>query len=286
MFIYTSFVTLRKKEMDINLKLSNGQTLRGVISSPGVNLKAGVVFIHGLGEHIGRYGEMIKRLAAEGIAFAAVDLPGHGKSDGSRGVIKNYSVIHEMINILLREFQKTFTGIPVFLYGHSLGGGIVLEYIISESPDIKGAVVTSPWLRLSFEPDKTKLFLARVMKSILPSLVQSSGLVVDDISHDKTVIEKYKSDPLVHGKISVGLFHSATSAGKYVLANSASIKVPLLLMHGSDDQITSPQASRDLASGNKLVELRIWEGGYHELHNELFSDDVYKYIIGWIKNHI
>jgi alpha-beta hydrolase superfamily lysophospholipase len=186
----------------------------------------------------------------------------------------------------LREFQKTFTGIPVFLYGHSLGGGIVLEYIVSQSPDIKGAVVTSPWIRLSFEPDKTKMFLARIMKSILPSLVQPSGLVVDDISHDRAVVEKYKSDPLVHGKISVGLFHSATTAGKYVLENSGAIKVPLLLMHGSDDKLTSPEASRQLASGNKLIDLKIWEGGYHELHNEVFSDEVYKHIISWIKHHI
>jgi len=286
MFIYTSFVTLRKKEMDINLKLSNGQTLRGLISSPGDNLKAGIVFVHGLGEHIGRYEEMIKRLDAEGIAFTAVDLPGHGKSDGSRGVIKNYSLVHEMINILLREFQKTFTGVPLFLYGHSLGGGIVLEYIVSQSPHIQGAVVTSPWLRLSFEPARAKLVLAGIMKNILPSLVQPSGLVVEDISHDKAVVEKYKSDPLVHGKISVGLFLGATTAGKYVLANSASIKVPILLMHGSEDHIASPEASRELASGNKLVDLRIWEGGYHELHNELFRDEVYKYIISWINNHI
>jgi alpha-beta hydrolase superfamily lysophospholipase len=272
--------------MDINLKLSNGQTLKGLINSPGDNLKAGVVFVHGLGEHIGRYGEMIKRLAAEGIAFTAVDLPGHGKSDGSRGVIKNYSLIHEMINVLLGEFQKTFRGIPVFLYGHSLGGGLVLEYIVSQSPAISGAIVTSPWLKLSFEPEKSKMVLAGIMKSILPSLVQPSGLVVDHISHDKAEVEKYKSDPLVHGKISVGLFHSATTAGKYVLANGASIKIPILLMHGSDDQITSPNGSRELAAENKLIDLKIWDGGYHELHNELFRDEVYTYIINWIKNHI
>jgi acylglycerol lipase len=286
MFIYPSFVTLRKKEMDISFRLSNGQTLRGLISSPGDNLKAGVVFVHGLGEHIGRYNKLIKKFAGEGLAFVAADLPGHGRSDGRRGVIRNYSVIHEMIDTLCGEFKKTFPGVPLFLYGHSLGGGMVLEYLISVSPKINGAIVTSPWLRLSFEPDKTKLFLAGIMKSILPTLVQPSGLVVDHISHDKSVIEAYKNDPLVHDRISVSLFHNAVSAGRYVLENAASVKVPVLLMHGSEDQITSPGGSSEVASKNNLVDLKIWEGGYHELHNELFSEEVHMYIINWIKNHI
>jgi alpha-beta hydrolase superfamily lysophospholipase len=285
MIINSSFVTLRKKEMDINIKLSNGQILRGLISSPGDNLKAGVVFVHGLGEHLGRYSTWIKKLAGDGIAFTGVDLPGHGKSDGRRGVIKNYALIHEMIDVLTGEFLKTFPGIPVFLYGHSLGGGIVLEYIVSSSPEINGAVVTSPWIKLSFEPDKARLVLAGVMNSILPSLVQPSGLNVDHISHDKAVVDKYKSDPLVHGSISVSLFHSAVAAGNYALANARDLKIPVLLMHGSEDKITSPDASREFASKSDKVELKIWEGGYHELHNELFSEEVYLYIINWMKNH-
>lgn len=285
MIIYSSFVTLSKKGMDINIKLSNGQTLRGLINSPGDNLKAGVVFVHGLGEHLERYGHWIKKLAGDGIAFTGADLPGHGKSDGRRGVIRNYNVIHEMIDLLTGEFRRTFPGIPLFLYGQSLGGGIVLEYIISRSPHVNGAVVTSPWIKLSFEPDKTKLFLAGIMKSILPSLVQPSGLIVDHLSHDKAVIEKYKSDPLVHDRISVSLFHSAVMAGEYALINAPDLKIPVLLMHGSDDQITSPDASREFASKSGNAELKIWEGGYHELHNELFSEEVYLYIINWMKNH-
>jgi alpha-beta hydrolase superfamily lysophospholipase len=271
--------------MDINIRLSNGQTLRGLINSPGDNVKAGVILVHGLGEHIGRYDQLIKKLATEGIVFTAVDLPGHGKSDGRRGVIRNYSLVHEMINTLSGEFQKTFPEIPLFLYGHSLGGGIVLEYILSEQPSLRGAVVTSPWLRLSFEPDRSKLLLVTIMKSILPTLTQPSGLVVDHISHDKSVVEKYKSDPLNNDRISVSLFHSAVTAARYSLENASSLKIPILLMHGSDDQITSPQGSREFASKTGMAELRIWEGGYHELHNEAFNNEVYTVIIKWLKNH-
>jgi len=272
--------------MEISFVLSNGQTLRGVVNSPGAGLRAGVLLVHGLGEHIGRYDELVKRLSEKNIAFTAVDLPGHGRSDGRRGVIKNYAIVHEMIDTLSREFRMTFPGIPLFLYGHSLGGGIVLDYIISKQPEVKGAIVTSPWIRLSFEPGKSKVTLARIMNSILPSLVQPSGLVVDHISHDSSVVEKYKNDPLVHGKISVGLFHSAVSAAKNIQENAFSLKVPMLLMHGAEDQITSPEGSREIAARSTGVTLKIWDGGYHELHNELFREEVYTYILNWLDEHI
>ena len=155
----------------------------------------------------------------EGIGFAGVDLPGHGRSEGKRGYIKSFAQLEEMIDILLNDMQnRTFPGIPIFIYGHSLGGGIVLDYLLRRKPRIKGAIVTSPWLRLSFEPPKTKMVMAAVIKIFLPGLIQPSGLKVDHISHDEAVVEKVCTDPLVHGKISVSLFHEAMNAAKNSLA--------------------------------------------------------------------
>jgi alpha-beta hydrolase superfamily lysophospholipase len=158
----------------------------------------------------------------------------------------------------------------------------VLDYLLNNNPGFRGLIVTSPWLRLSFEPGRLKLILASVMKSLLPSLVQPSGLVVDHLSHDREVVEKYKSDPLVHDRISVSLFHSATSAASTTLMRAGELKIPLLIMHGSDDKICSPQGSREFALKAPLAELKIWEGGYHELHNEPFRDDVFACILSWI----
>jgi alpha-beta hydrolase superfamily lysophospholipase len=187
-----------------------------------------------------------------------------------------------MIDILLKSCHKTFPGIPVYLYGHSLGGGIVLDYILRRNPTIKGAIITSPWLLLSFRPPKIKVIMASVMKFILPGLLQPSGLNIQHLSHDEAVVEKYRTDPLVHGKISVSLFHGAMSAAEYSLNHASELKVPVLFLHGSDDQITSPEGSRKFAGKTKLAELKIWEGGYHELHNEPFNNEVFKYIIYWI----
>jgi alpha-beta hydrolase superfamily lysophospholipase len=268
--------------MDFNIKLSNAQLLKGFITSPGTDVRAVIILVHGLGEHIQRYTAWAEMFNKEKIGFTGVDLPGHGCSDGKRGHIKSYTLTDEMIDILINECRKTFPGIPLFIYGHSLGGGIVLDYLVRKDPKVKGAIVTSPWLKLSFEPEKSKIKLAGIMKNILPGLVQPSGLVVEHISHDKEVVNNYKNDPLVHGKISLSLFHYAMSSAANALQNASRLKTPLLLIHGSDDRICSPEGSREFASKTTLAEFRLWEEGYHELHNELFKKEVFDYIMNWI----
>jgi len=284
--LHTTFVFLRKNAMDFNIKLKSGQILRGMLHSPGENTKAVVILVHGLGEHVNRYNKWAAMFSREGIGFAGVDLPGHGKSDGKRGNIKNYDTLFEMIDILLNSCRKTFPGTPLFLYGHSLGGGIVLNYLLHKNPKIKGAIITSPWCRLSFEPSRGKVLLASVMKSLLPGLTQPSGLVVDHISHDAAVVEEYRKDPLVHDKISVGLFHSAMNAATYSINHANGLKVNTLLIHGSEDMICSPEGSREFASKTSLAELKIWEGGFHELHNEPFREEVFTFMMTWINNQI
>jgi len=268
--------------MDFNLKLKGGLLLKGMIHSPGEDARAVVILVHGLGEHIQRYNYWAELFKKDGIGFAGLDLPGHGRSEGRRGYIKSYSQSDEMIDILLKTCSKTFPGVPLFLYGHSLGGGIVLDYLIRKNPRIKGAIVTSPWLRLSFEPPKIKVAMANIMRFILPGLIQPSGLNVSHISHDQSVVENYKNDPLVHDKISVSLFHSAMKAADYSMEHASELKVKTLLVHGSEDLICSPKGSSEFASQNVNVDLKIWEGGFHELHNEPFKEEVHKYIIDWI----
>ena len=272
--------------MELNIKLESGLVLRGIINSPGTGMKAMVILVHGVGEHTMRYQHWIERFLKDGIGIIGVDLPGHGKSDGSRGVIRSYSQTDEMISILTKEYSNTFPGTPLFLYGHSLGGGIVLKYVLENSPAINGAIITSPWLRLAFEPGRGRIFLAKLMKSLFPSFVQPSGLVVDYLSHDEKVVDAYRNDPLVHDRISASLFHSAVTAADYALKNAGSLKVPLLIMHGSGDMITSPEGSRNFASATRLAEYKEWENGYHELHNEPFKETVYSFIIKWLEKHI
>lgn len=272
--------------MDFNISLSNGHILRGYIKSPGENLRAVVILIHGLSDHIHRYQEWSDLFCGERIGFVGVDLPGHGHSDGKKGHIKSYAITDEMIDILVHECKMTFPGIPVFLYGQSMGGGIVLDYILRLNPKLKGVIVTSPWLKLSFEPDKLKLMLATIMKNIFPGFVQSAGMKPEYFTHDPEIVASYKNDPLAHGKISASLFYEATKAASNSLKNAADLKLPLLLIHGKDDMVCSPEGSREFAAETPFAELSILDGGYHELHNELFKKDVFNMIINWINKRL
>jgi alpha-beta hydrolase superfamily lysophospholipase len=272
--------------MDFNIKLSNGQILRGFIKSPGENLRAVVILVHGRGEHIQRYSNWAGLFNEVMIGFAGVDLPGHGHSDGKRGHIKSYALTDEMIDILLDECRKTFPGVPLFLYGHSLGGGIVLDYLIRKNPKIRGAIVTSPWLKLAFKPKESMVKLATLLRYVFPALILPAGLVVEHLSHVQKVVDAFKKDPLNHNKISLSLFHAAISAASNALKNAASLNIPLLLMHGTDDHICSPEGSREFASKTTMAELKLWDGGYHELHNDLYRYEVFNYIIAWLNSRL
>ncbi len=272
--------------MDYNIILSNGQVLKGIIKSPGEKLRALIIMVHGHVEHIQRYDHWAELFNGNNIGFTGVDLPGHGRSDGKRGHVRDGELLMEMIDVMMDESNKTFPGMPVFLYGHSFGGGIVLNYLLKRNPEIKGAIVTSPTLRLAFESGKAKLMLAAIMKNIFPGLIQPSGLPVEYLSHDREIIEKYINDPLVHDNISVSLFHALMSFSNYSLSHASELKLPLLLVHGSNDMICSPEGSIEFAGKTGMAELKIWNGGYHELHNEPFKKEVFDYILSWINKKL
>lgn len=269
--------------MDINLRLNHGQLLNGFILSPGENPDGVIVLVHGIGEHVRRYNHWAEMFRKENFAFTAIDMPGHGKSEGGRGKVRRYTDIYEMIDVMLKTAGRTFPGVPLFLYGHSLGGGIVLDYTLRFKPSVKAVIATSPWLRLSFEPSKSKIMLAAIMKSLLPGLVQATGLKTIYLSHDESIVDLYSKDPLVHDKISAGFFSGASSSAAYALSHASDLKLPVLIVHGADDMICSPEGSREFCSKTKKAELKIWDGGYHELHNEPFRDDVFRYIVSWIR---
>ena len=270
--------------MDFYIKLSNGVKLKGVIISPGEKIRAMIILVHGFGEHIGRYMEWANMFAERGIGFVGVDLPGHGYSSGRRGFIKSYDVINETVDILISTTSQTFPSVPLYLYGHSMGGTFALRYLLKTNPKLDGAIITSPWLKLSFEPPKSIITLAKALNYILPWLKQPSGLKAGHISQDVEVVERYKSDPLGFGKISVRLFNIAMKSADYVLKHSGNLKISTLLLHGGADKITSHEASREFAMGNSKTYFIEIENGYHELHNEVFKHQVFEKIMNWIDN--
>lgn len=244
--------------------------------------KAVIIFVHGLGEHAGRYAGWAARFNEEGVTFVAFDLPGHGNSEGRRGVVSSPMKVYDTLDRLCSELHTEFPGVPLFIYGHSLGGGIVLNYLIRRRPQVTGAIVTSPWLILSDTTPRAKVILANVAKKLMPGMAQSSGLKTEYLSRDPEVVAAYRTDPLVHGMISAGLYGWMTDAATETLSRAEEITVPLLLAHGRKDLITSPSGSLQVAGLVTNVTIKLWDEGYHELHNDLLKDEHFDFIAEWI----
>jgi len=249
--------------------------------------KAIVLLVHGMGEHSSRYADfVIPELLAKHMAVITYDNFGHGKSSGKRGHCPGYQSLMEVLDLICHKAQEIDMALPIFLYGHSMGGNLVLNYVVRKKPKIQGAVVTSPLLQLAFQPSKWKLVLGKLFLTLIPSFTLTSGLDVKMISKDIKEIEKYINDPLIHDKISPNFSLPVMKAGNWVLNQAQDLKIPVLLVHGAADQITSCEASREFAKNTELAKFIEFKNGYHELHNDSEKEKLMTIITNWIQNKI
>ncbi|HEY5562400.1 MAG TPA: lysophospholipase [Clostridiaceae bacterium] len=250
-------------------------------------IKAVVCLVHGYGEHSNRYITVAEALTSENVALIAFDLRGHGLSSGKRGHTPTYEHLMMDITMILDEAKTLYKNIPIFLYGHSMGGNLVLNYVLRNNPCLTGVIVTSPWLGLASPPSKPLLFLVKIMSKIYPSFGIKNKMDITHLSHDIKNNSDYKNDPLVHNFITTRLFTSIQSSGIWAIANSSNFNKDLLLMQGSEDHITSLNATKDFASKIRSgITFKIWEGMYHEIHNELDKKYVLDYMVSWIKERL
>jgi len=249
--------------------------------------KAIVILVHGLGEHCGRYStHFAEHFINNGFAILTFDLPGHGKSSGKRGCIKSAQYLSNIIRGAIDFARKMYPDVPVFMYGHSLGGEIALWYLLQNHPPIQGAVITSPAIRVSQPVSTFKKISARLLSRLIPDLVFANDLDVDKLSRDKGVVKAYKNDALVHDRISTALAAFILNQGEMILSNASKNTIPLLLMVGTDEGIVSQKAIKDFSSRAKKCELKIWPNLYHEIHNEPEKDQVFKYTTDWLNTQI
>lgn len=250
--------------------------------------KAIILVIHGLGEHSGRYEHLAEYFCAKGIGVLANDRSGHGKSGGKKGHIAKYEQTLDDIVKLHSEASRRFPNVPVFLYGHSMGGGIVLNYILrKKKTGLKGCIATGPALKLAFEPSKFMVGLGKFMRGIWPSFSQNNELDVNQVSRDATVVKAYVDDPLVHSKITSETGIGLLEFGKYALDNVGKLNLPVLVMHGSKDGLTSPEGTTQFAEkAEGDITLKIWDGLYHEIHNEPEQQEVFDYTYQWMQSKL
>ncbi len=252
--------------------------------APEGAVRGAVGLVHGLGEHAGRYGDLVACLTGAGYAVGAVDLRGHGHSSGRRG----HTLVEEClvdIDRLLDDLAARFPEVPRFLYGHSFGGLLVLSHLLRRRPaPAAGAVVTGPALHTDLRAQKSKVLATRVLGRFLPEVTIPSGLDANLISRDPDVVAAYRADPLVHDRVSLGLGRQALAAIDHTLAHAGELSVPLLVLHGGADRLTFPSGSQALADAvERDCTLRILDGLYHEVHHEPERNNVFDEIITWLR---
>ncbi|SVE52414.1 uncharacterized protein METZ01_LOCUS505268, partial [marine metagenome] len=176
-----------------------------------------ILLIHGLGEHSGRYLNLIKDFNNNNISVFTIDIRGHGKSEGKRGHSPFYEQLMSDIQCFVQHVINKTSNQKHFLYGHSMGGNLVINYSLQKDEKINGIIATSPCIKPTIEPYKIKLFMAKLFQKIIPSLTLNNGLDIHGVSRNLEVIEDYVNDPLNHDQISVQLGLDIISSGIYAL---------------------------------------------------------------------
>lgn len=241
--------------------------------------------VHGFGEHSGRYAGMAQYLNGQGIAVVAIDLRGHGRSEGRRGAVRSMDDYRHDLSCLLTKTRTLFPNVPHILYGHSMGGGIALDYGFKPDSDIRAMISTGPLIKLADNPPALLRGLIRVLKFIAPKMTLSQPIKGDKVSTLKEEQCLYEQDPLNHGKMgirtAVGLFDMGTQISR----RASQWKLPLLLMHAKADQLTDFAASEAFAMHAKNVTFVPILKAQHEVHNDVTRHKVYlsmaNYITKW-----
>ncbi|HEX3257537.1 MAG TPA: alpha/beta hydrolase [Pseudonocardia sp.] len=228
-----------------------------------------LLLCHGLGEHAGRYGNVVEAVVPDGWAVYGLDQRGHGLSGGRRAHIERYADLLTDVDVFRRTVVDRHPDLPVVLLGHSMGGQIALAYALDHQDDLAGLVLSAPALAGDVVP-KPVVPLLRALGRVAPRL-RLAGIDVTKISKDPAVVAAYQADRLVHhGKPTLALGLSIVGQFAVLPERARDLTLPLLLQHGSVDALTDPVGTRLLAatagSADKTV---LWyDGLWHEIYNE------------------
>lgn len=249
--------------------------------------KAIVVIVHGLGEHSDRYPNVINRLLPEGYVIYALDHRGHGRSPGRRGHIKSWSEYRQDLRAFLELVWEREAGKPVFLLGHSLGGLMTLEYVLHHPDRLQGVIASAPGLSLAAAPPLLML-MSRVMSKLWPTMGVATGLDSTAVSRDPQVVKAYQDDPLVHGSATPRFATEMQAAIEWTLAHATEWQIPLLVLHGTADRLIAPEASAAFFAQVPVEDKDriVYEGGYHEPHNDTNHQQVTADVLNWLEEHL
>ena len=255
---------------------------------PEGDVKAVLFLVHGLGEHSGRYMNHVNRFVPLGYAVYGMDHIGHGKSDGQREVIDRFTDFTDTLKTYYEMVKGWQPGKPIFILGHSLGGLITCYYLLDHQDLFKGAIISAPLIKVSENISSMTITMGKVLSRIAPK----AGLLSLDatgVSSDPEVVNAYVNDPLVfHGKTPARLAAEMLKAMMRVTAEKEKITLPFIVVQGGADKLVDPGGAQMLYdnAGSKDKTLKIYQGLYHEVHNEPEREVMFKDVESWLVAHV
>ncbi|GAB4526557.1 MAG: monoacylglycerol lipase [Anaerolineales bacterium] len=246
-----------------------------------------VCIVHGIGEHSGRYANVVNVLVPAGFAVYGMDNRGHGRSEGVRGGLPAWAALHTDLGQSLAMVRQAQPDVPLFLMGHSLGGLIVLGYALRHSDGLRGVVASAPSLQ-SKGISPLLMALARLLSRVTPNLTMKTGLDASAISRDPAVVQAYVNDPLVHALATPRMATESEAEMAWVNARAGQWQLPLLMLHGDADRLVPLEGTRTFFEQAPVEDktLHVYPGGFHESHNDLHKEQAIGDILAWLEAHL
>ena len=250
--------------------------------------KAAVLVVHGLGEHSGRYANVVEALVPRGYALYSLDHIGHGQSDGQREYVDRFSDYTVTLKTYFDQIRAAQPApLPIFILGHSLGGLISAVYLLDHQSELAGAVLSAPAVKAPANISPVTMLAGRLLSALAPR-AGILGLDAPAISRDPAVVSAYLNDPLVYtGKTTARLGAEMLAAILRVRAEAPTLTLPLIIVQGSADKLVDPAGAQELyaAAASPDKTLKIYPGLYHEVFNEPERQQVLDDVTGWLDAH-
>jgi acylglycerol lipase len=275
------------KALSSSFQTVDGLTLSAHRYLPGEKPCAAVILVHGYAEHAGRYRALTETLVGSGFAVYTLDLRGHGESEGRRANVRVFNeYVHDLTRFmdLVRE-ARTHT--KRFLFGHSMGGLVALQAVLEHPEKVDGLVLSAPFVENATPVSPLLERAASLISSFAPDLPVQK-LDVSALARDARVVQGYQDDPLVYqGKVKARIGYELLRTGGYLTGRAGSISLPVLVQHGAADRIAAPSGSRALFEvlGSSDKTLKLYDGAFHEIYNDLDRETVIADLLEWLRAH-
>jgi alpha-beta hydrolase superfamily lysophospholipase len=265
--------------------IRDGYQLYTARAVPPAPPKAVVIIVHGYAEHSGSYHELASRLVGGGYAVYAIDHRGHGRSDGTRGLVLPMPTLANDLYAFLCEVKLAHAGLPLFIFAHSMGSLIALTLLLEHQQDVSGVILSGNPLLLDQEATSLEIITLPLLSALAPNFTIRPPDLRNLLSRDEAVFQRAMSDPLRYkGGLRAGTAWALLDGVRRARARIGELRLPLLVYHGKDDTLTPPGGCdlvyNGVSSQDKTI--RYYENMLHEPHQEIEREQVFADVLAWL----